>query len=190
MKYLFVYTTPIVVFLSLYLAKGWSYFAVCFLFIFIPFVELLFTGSTQNMDKAAEEVAKNDKIYDFLLYSLVPIQYALFIYFLFKMEKNELELYEKIGTTIALGMSCGILGINAAHELGHRNTWYEQMMSKMLLLSSQYMHFFIEHNRGHHKNVSTPKDPASSRYGESLYAFWLRSVRDSWLSVEMKNQNI
>lgn len=183
MKYLFVYSTPIAVFLSIYLGGIWSYFAVCFLFVFIPFVELLLAGSAQNMDKAAEEVAKNDKIYDFLLYSLVPIQYALFIYFLFKMEKNELELYEKIGTTIALGMSCGILGINAAHELGHRSTWYEQTMSKMLLLTSQYMHFFIEHNRGHHKNVSTPKDPASSRYGESLYAFWLRSVRDSWLSA-------
>lgn len=45
------------------------------------------------------------------------------------------------------------------------------------------MHFFIEHNRGHHKNVSTDEDPASSRYGETLYAFFIRSVRDGWLSA-------
>ncbi len=92
----------------------------------------------------------------------------------------------------ALGVK---LFFNAAHELGHRNTWYEQLMSKMLLATSLYLHFFIEHNRGHHKNVSTDEDPASSRYGETLYAFYIRSVRDSWLSAwhleseKLKKQN-
>jgi alkane 1-monooxygenase len=45
------------------------------------------------------------------------------------------------------------------------------------------MHFFIEHNRGHHKNVSTDEDPASSRYGESIYAFFPRTISDSWRSA-------
>ena len=45
------------------------------------------------------------------------------------------------------------------------------------------MHFYIEHNRGHHKNVATVEDPASSRYGESLYRFYFRSVIDSYLSA-------
>lgn len=85
--------------------------------------------------------------------------------------------------TTAFGMSCGILGINAAHELGHRRTWYEKLMAKMLLLTSLYMHFFIEHNRGHHKNVSTDADPASSRLGENLYAFYVRTVWGSWISA-------
>jgi alkane 1-monooxygenase len=80
-------------------------------------------------------------------------------------------------------MACGILGINAAHELGHRATKYEQNMSKILLLSTLYMHFFIEHNRGHHKKVATPEDPASSRFGESIYAFFPRSISNSWLSA-------
>lgn len=56
-------------------------------------------------------------------------------------------------------------------------------MSKALLLTSQYMHFFIEHNRGHHKNVSTPKDPATSRYGEAVYVFWFRSVLMGYISA-------
>ncbi|MEL6123072.1 MAG: alkane 1-monooxygenase, partial [Bacteroidota bacterium] len=46
-----------------------------------------------------------------------------------------------------------------------------------------YMHFNIEHNRGHHKWVSTPHDPASSRYGESVYRFWLRTVSGSFISA-------
>lgn len=92
-------------------------------------------------------------------------------------------MYLLIGKISAFGMACGILGINAAHELGHRSTTSEQTMSKMLLLTTLYMHFFIEHNRGHHKNVSTDADPASSRYGETIYAFYFRSVWDSWVSA-------
>jgi hypothetical protein len=87
------------------------------------------------------------------------------------------------GIAISFGMSCGILGINAAHELGHRVTWYEQLMSKMLLLTTLYMHFFIEHNRGHHKNVSTDEDPASSRLGELVYLFYFRSIYGSFISA-------
>jgi alkane 1-monooxygenase len=45
------------------------------------------------------------------------------------------------------------------------------------------MHFFIEHNRGHHKNVSTDEDPASSRYGETVYSFYFRTISGSWLSA-------
>ena len=45
------------------------------------------------------------------------------------------------------------------------------------------MHFFIEHNRGHHKNVSTDADPASSRFGETVYAFYFRTIWGSWMSA-------
>jgi alkane 1-monooxygenase len=45
------------------------------------------------------------------------------------------------------------------------------------------MHFFIEHNRGHHRYVSTDSDPASSRLGEWVYAFWIRSTIGGWLSA-------
>jgi alkane 1-monooxygenase len=89
----------------------------------------------------------------------------------------------KLGITIAYGMACGGIGINAAHELGNRTTWHEQLMSKMLLLRTLYRHFFIEYNRGHHKNVSTDKAPSSSRYGEGIYSFYFRTIIGSWLSA-------
>ena len=56
-------------------------------------------------------------------------------------------------------------------------------MSKTLLLSSLYLHFFIEHNKGHHARVATEEDPASSRKGENVYAFWFRSVTQSYISA-------
>jgi alkane 1-monooxygenase len=58
-----------------------------------------------------------------------------------------------------------------------------KFMSKLLLMSTLYMHFFIEHNRGHHKNVSTPLDPATSRLNENFYTFWPRTVIGGWMSA-------
>ena len=130
-----------------------------------------------------EETLKNQKIYDWILYGLVPIHFYLLFLFCIQIQKEDIDLFIKIGWITAYGISCGVLGINAAHELGHRSKTYEINMSKLLLMTSLYMHFYIEHNRGHHKNVSTEHDPASARYGETIYAFYFRSILNSFLSA-------
>ena len=47
---------------------------------------------------------------------------------------------------------------------------------KLALALACYGHFYVEHNRGHHRDVATPVDPASSRMGESIYRFVLREM--------------
>lgn len=183
LKYLWVYTTPLVVIFSLASEGLWAYSALFILFGILPAVELFFNGSAQNLTDDEEEIIRNDWRYDAILYSLVPIQYGTLVFFLYQMSHENIDIVTRIGKITAMGLSCGILGINAAHELGHRHTWYEQWMSKVLLLSTLYMHFFIEHNRGHHKNVSTDEDPASARYGEWIYTFYFRTITGSWLSA-------
>ncbi len=64
-------------------------------------------------------------------------------------------------------------------RLGHKKEANERWLSKIALAQSFYGHFYIEHNRGHHVRVATPEDPASSRLGQSLYAFWPRTVSGS-----------
>ena len=82
-----------------------------------------------------------------------------------------------------MAMVSGI-AINTAHELGHKRASIERWLSKVALAQSGYGHFFIEHNRGHHVRVATPEDPASSRLGESFWAFLPRTVvgslRSAW----------
>ena len=74
-----------------------------------------------------------------------------------------------------LGMYSG-MSINTAHEIGHKNTKLGRLLSRVVLAVSGYGHFCIEHNLGHHRDVSTPEDPASSRMGESIYRFMLREI--------------
>ncbi len=183
LKYLLAYITPSIIILSLLSENNWVYAALIFNFGIIPFVELFTNGTEKNLAQVEEEVAKEDKLYDWLIYLLVPIQYFIIILFLVQVSKDELSTSYKIGAIIAAGIACGVLGINVAHELGHRSKKSEQTMAKILLLSSLYMHFFIEHNRGHHANVATDEDPASSRYGENLYSFFARSIWGSYWSA-------
>ena len=183
LKYLLAYLVPLVIFLSLYLRGIWSFLAIVTLFGLIPLIEQFQPGNTQNLDSNRENQARYNRWFDFLLYFNVPIQYGLLIYFLYIVKFQPLETYEMIVLTITMGMACGSLGINVAHELGHRSNKYEQWMAKALLLTSMYMHFFIEHNRGHHKYVATPLDPATARKGESLYHFWVRSIKGGFISA-------
>lgn len=183
LKYTSIWVSIAIIMTSLLFGGYWVFVAPLYVFGLIPLIELFWGGSEKNMEKAEEELAKKDWKYDLVVWMVVPLQFTLCFFFMNRLDDNSLAVWEKLGMMFALGISCGVLGINVAHELGHRNTWYEQLMSKMLLATSLYMHFFIEHNRGHHKNVSTDEDPASSRYGETIYAFFIRSVRDSWFSA-------
>lgn len=182
-KYVAIFTAPAIGLISLTF-NGWLAWALpIYAFGIIPLAELFIPTSEANMSKAEEEVAKNDKVYDWLLYIIVPLHYCTLVYFFYVMGQPGLSTSDMVAKIFTMGIGCSIFGINVAHELGHRAKASEKTMSKMLLLTSMYMHFFIEHNRGHHKNVSTDDDPASSKLNEPLYTFLVRSVVGSYISA-------
>ena len=181
-KYLLVFTLPVTVYVSLHSTGVLVFLPLLYAFALIPFLELFIKPDPGN-EVAEDPTVLSNNIYDWLLYLVVPIQYGFLVMFLFRMAEPGLTTIELIGRISAMGLLCGVLGINVAHELGHRSDKTEQLLAKSLLLTSLYMHFFIEHNRGHHKLVSTREDPNSARKGEILYAFWLRSVIFAYLSA-------
>jgi len=182
-KYLSAFFSVVAILISMTAGGIWTFFSVFYAFFMIPVLELVLPGTEENFSKTDEEVIKKDWHYDVIIWAIVPVQLAMMAFFFYRISQTDLLWYETLGLIISFGISCGVFGINVAHELGHRNTKHEQFMSKILLWTTMYLHFFIEHNRGHHKNVSTDEDPASSRYGETIYAFYIRTVRDSWLSA-------
>ncbi|MFT6881938.1 MAG: alkane 1-monooxygenase [Marinoscillum sp.] len=183
LKYLSVFTLPALAYIS-FNSTGWlTYLPLIEVFVLIPILELFFKPNPNNISEEESKSRLSNIFYDLMVYSVVPVQLVFLYLFLQSMQAPNLDLITKIGRISTMGMLCGVMGINVAHELGHRSKKYEQWMSKVLLMTSLYMHFFIEHNRGHHKNVSTSEDPSSARLGESLYSFWFRSVRFTYLSA-------
>ena len=174
------YTIPLFLYISIicaFLQRGWIIFIpILISFALLPIAELVIDPDENNFSEAEEAIAAKEKLYDWFLYAVVPFQYAALFIFLNTINQPDLLWWETAGRVLAMGLACGTFGINVGHELGHRKNELEQWLAKLLLLSSLYTQFFIEHNKGHHKNVSTPHDPSSAPLGMSLYRFWIKSI--------------
>lgn len=183
----FKYLTPFVMYLLGMLAFTHTgihcWWILFFSFGFLPLAELLIRPDASNLSEAEEELAKKNILYDLLLYLAVPAQYFSLWLFLSGISDTSLTSWDITGRIAAMGILCGTFGINVAHELGHRVNPFEQFLAKSLLLTSLYMQFYIEHNRGHHKHVATPGDPSSAKYRQSVYAFWWQTVTGTWMSA-------
>lgn len=160
-----------------------SWFAPMFVFLFIPILELFIGAKEDSTTTENMKSRSNDVFFDYVLYVLFGLQILTTLYFVWIIKDNELWTLTWWGHIFSMGICCGTFGINIAHELGHRTNRKEQTMAKILLLSSLYMHFFIEHNRGHHKSVATPEDPSTARINEPLQLFWIRSMFQTWVKA-------
>ena len=176
LKYLLAYLTPLCFFTGLYFLGPLSWLTIVFAFGMVPIIDQLGTISTENLETPEVEDKLKDRFFDWLLYLNLPLVYLSVAGTIYVLSTQGLSTYEVAGIIVSLGSLLSAMGINVGHELGHRDNKIEQGLSKLLYLPSHYIHFFIEHNKGHHKNVATPLDPATSRKGQSLYAFWFQSV--------------
>ncbi|WP_439153103.1 alkane 1-monooxygenase [Winogradskyella sp.] len=183
LKYLAAFSIPAVAFLGLYLKGYWVWATPVFAFVCIPVLELIFPVDTKNLKADEAEHQLKKKVFDWLLYLNLPLVYGLIILALYTVSTGGLATYELMGLILSVGIVLGVNGINVGHELGHRQTTNERFIGKALLLPSFYMHFYIEHNYGHHLNAATPEDPATARYNQSVYSFWFTSAIRQYFSA-------
>lgn len=176
LKYLAAFIIPSLAFFGILLNGYWVWATPIFTFICTPILELLLPIDTRNLKPEHAETQLKKKVFDWLLYLNLPIVYGLLFLSLFIVTTQTLETYEFIGLAFTLGIVLGTNGINVGHELGHRQSTNERFIGKALLLPSMYMHFYIEHNHGHHLHAATPEDPATARFNQSVYSFWITST--------------
>ena len=148
----------------------------------VPVIDALTGLDRSNPPEDVIATLEKDRYYRWLTFLFLPIQYAGFVAAFWFIATSSVAVADKVGLAVTVGFIAG-LGINTAHELGHKRESHERWLSKIALAQSFYGHFYIEHNRGHHVRVATPVDPASSRVAESFYAFWPRTVGGSVASA-------
>jgi len=173
--YLAAYLIPVTTALGLWQGGPWAWFTVLFVYLVVPLADLLGGTDTHNRDGEALAQARESRLARGILWLALPVQLALLGFFLWRWQ-FEASVLERIGWVLGVGLSCGGLGIVIAHELVHRRDRVDYWIGKLLLLTVLYMHFAIEHVRGHHARVATDADPASARSGQSLYAFVPQSI--------------
>lgn len=173
-------------------AQMLSWFAPFTLYVFIPVLDLVVGKDGQNPPEEAMERLKKNKYYRYITYAYIPLQYFSLLVAAYLSTASDLSWlgyhgalpwHTKLGLALSVGLLGG-LGINVAHELGHKNDSLERWLSKIVLAQTFYGYFYVEHNRGHHVRVATPEDPASARFGETFWEFLPRDMfcgmRSAW----------
>lgn len=183
-KYLFAYSIPLMTLVSLSSSGVYTFATPFYAFVIIPLLEITLKDFDTTYSEAQKEKRLNNILFDLLLYFNIPFVFGLLAMGFYILNTQVLTTVEVIGTILSLGILLATNAINVAHELGHRVSQFERTLSKLLLLPCLYMHFYLEHNFGHHKNVATPQDPATSKLNQTVYHFWISSVitqyRNAW----------
>ncbi len=160
----------------------WSAAGGIYALLLIPIVDYVSGLRTENMNPHTEERALI--WYRALTWAWVPVQLAaIYIVIAVAGYTDHLSKLELIVVAASLGLVTGGIGITYAHEMMHQTNRFERALSEILMTSTLYGHFCIEHVHGHHLHVGTPKDPVTARFGESFYTYYPRAVFGSLASA-------
>lgn len=160
---------PASVALGAYFSGIWSYLTVVVAFVAIPGIDLLKWEESHRDSR--ESILESNRAFAF---RFVPVVYAfvqllLIIWMSSRAGQGLYSLAEIVGLTLSMGIATGGVGVAVAHELIHKSTRFERSMGQSMLMLAFYMHYFIEHNAGHHTHVATHNDPSSARLNESFF---------------------
>lgn len=189
--YLTVFIAPLSVLVSIAIGQHSgslnlaAWLPVVLLFGLLPIVDYLVGKDVSNpveTEPKETEQAKLASYYPLITLACLPLQLVMLW-----MALDYFALLStpgKIGWILSVGVVGGIGAINVAHELIHKPNRLEQWFGGALLSTVCYAGFKVEHLRGHHVHVSTPKDPSSACYGQSLYHFlpraWAHNMANAW----------
>lgn len=162
--------------LMLWTGAVWTLWVpVLFNYGVVPLLDLLLGEDRSNPPESAVPALEADPYYRRITWALVPILWAAFVFCAWFVSSRVLP-WHGVLAMVLIGGSVGGFAINLGHEMGHKRAAWERRLATLVLVPFGYGHFNIEHNRGHHRDVATPQDPASSRMGESIYRFVVREI--------------
>ena len=154
---------------------GWFFLPLVVFYLVIPLLDLWLGEDLGNPPEAAVPALEADPYYRAILFATVPVLWAAVLVNVAFLATHTLPPAAWIATVIATGAVLGF-GLNVSHELGHKRSPLARKVALFNTALGGYGHFSIEHNRGHHRHVSTPEDPASAKMGEGIWRFAAREM--------------
>lgn len=163
----------------------YAWWPLFLIFGVLPVLDHLVGRDPANPTDEQVEKMSRSGWYPLITLLVVPAQFVVLIFgaWVFTQHSGQLGLAGQIGWILSVGIVSAILAINVGHELIHRRTRLENWAGGLLYASVCYAGFKVEHIRGHHVHVSTPEDPSSARYGQSLYHFLPRAYLHNFLNA-------
>lgn len=182
--YLLVFTIPLSFLLSYYSGNIYMMYSLPVMMFFVmPIIDPLFGVDNQNFDSESEKQLKDELFYKRILYVWAIVQTAMMLWLVYLFSTTDISIEYIIPMVLNTMIMNGGVGIVVAHELGHKNNKLDKYLAKLLLIQVFYGHYTVKHNRGHHVNVGTPLDTATSRINQTYYSFWKQSVLKGFTSA-------
>ena len=147
-------------------------------FLVVPLLDWL-SHDWLNPNEEQYKKLENDIWFKLPLFGQILVDNYLFFYLLYFTQQTDFPLLYIFGLALIMGLQSGHHFL-VAHEIFHKRGNFHRISGTLTMFKNLYMHFFIEHNYGHHKNVGTFNDPATSRLGESIYHFLPRTIIGSY----------
>lgn len=157
-------------------ADAMAWFPLFFLFVLVPTADYAMGHDPRNPTPDEAIALERDRWFAAMTLLALPAQWAVMIWSGAHFAQAGFGLGGTVGWLLSQGIVGGVLAINVAHELIHKDTRFERAAGGLLLTSVGYHGFKIEHVRGHHVHVSTPEDASSARFGQSLWHFLPRAL--------------
>ncbi|WP_211327532.1 alkane 1-monooxygenase [Umboniibacter marinipuniceus] len=180
--YLLVLLTPLSMLASYALWRTtqddfWLWLTPAIVFILVPVLEQLIGRDSDNINEETQfEDLSKQRYYRWLIILCAPLYLLTLAAGAWAFSTQIEGWLAQLAWVFSMGTTGAVIAINVGHELIHKNTKLERFAGGCLLAMVCYAGFKVEHVRGHHVWVSTPNDPSSSRFGQSLYHFWPRAV--------------
>lgn len=150
---------------------GWFAFATPVVFFVItPILDECLPKAQYNASADEEKERLTNPAYNLIVRTWMPVQVGVMVFVLWRLFSGDFSALETVGLVLSTGILGGT-GINVAHELMHRKTKLDKALAELLTASVTYTHFCVEHIYGHHKKVATAEDPATSKFGQTVYSF-------------------
>lgn len=119
----------------------WWWIGPLLVYVLLPILDRFFGPDGQNPPDEVMEMLENDKYYRYCTYAYIPFQLASLVFACYLWSTGNLSwlgidgglgLISKIGLAFSVGVMGGV-GINTAHELGHKKDDLERWLSKITL---------------------------------------------------------
>ena len=177
---------PLIWYVAVQQTGGGNWFAygpLLFLFVALPIADALI--GRDPTDPPPEDVPdlERDRWYPTIPLLFVPLQLGSVAFGAWAFTQSGLHWGEQLAWATSVGMTSGVAAINVAHELVHKDTKLARVAGGVLLSTTCYGSFKVEHVRGHHVNVGTPADPSSARQGQSVYQFLWQALRHNVINA-------
>jgi alkane 1-monooxygenase len=144
----------------------WAWYPLFQILIPITILDYLIGKDTTNASPSATPA-----YFRWLTLACVPMQVGVLFIAAHFFVNAPLTWIGMVGWVMSVGFISGIIAINVGHELIHKNSRLERTAGGIILATTAYGTFKIEHVLGHHAWVATDRDASSAKRGQSVYTF-------------------